>query len=245
MPNPLRGKWLLPTLVIIALTSLFILLGFWQLQRLGQRRAANARIVARMEQPILTLDGSRLDPGEIELRRATVTGQYDPANEIVLRNRTYNEIPGVHVLTPLRIAGSDAAILVDRGWIPYEQAAPGARAAFAPPEGPITVHGVLRKTQERRGSLMPVDAAPAGGGRLDAWHRVDIPLIQAQTAYPLLPLFLEEVGASPAVAASGFPRPDPDIALDEGPHLAYAIQWFAFALIAAGGYFILYRSRVA
>jgi surfeit locus 1 family protein len=193
--------------------------------------------------PGVTLDGGALNPGEMELRRATVTGEFDSANEVVLRNRTYNEIPGVHVLTPLRIAGSDAAILVDRGWIPYEQATPGARAAFAPAEGPVTVQGVLRKTQERRGSLMPVDAAPAGGGRLDAWHRVEIPLIQAQTPYPLLPLFLEEERASPAVAASGFPRPDPDIALDEGPHLFYALQWFAFAVIAAGGYFILYRSR--
>jgi surfeit locus 1 family protein len=245
MPNFLRGRWLPLTILITLLTALFILLGFWQLQRLGQRRAANVRIVARMKQPALILDGSALDADAADLRRAEVQGVYDPENEIVLRNRTYNELPGVHVITPLRIAGSDTAILVDRGWIPYEQAAPEQRAVFAPPAGQVTVQGVLRRAQERRNSFTPVDVTPPDGGPLDAWHRVDIPRIQDQTDDPLLPLYLEEERSSPAVAASGFPRPDPDIALDEGPHLFYALQWFAFAIIAAGGFFILYRSRAA
>ncbi len=127
-PSPLRGRWLWLTLAVIALDLLFLRLGVWQLQRLSERRVANARIVARTEQPALSLTDAPLDPAEADLRRAVVAGIYDPAHEIVLRNRTYNELPGVHVLTPLRIAGSDAAVLVDRGWIPYETLLPtGAR----------------------------------------------------------------------------------------------------------------------
>jgi surfeit locus 1 family protein len=245
MHNPFHRKWLPLTLAIIALTILFVLLGIWQLQRLGQRRETNALIVARMEQPLLTVDGSALGATEVDLRRAAVTGRYDPTHEIILRNRTYNEMPGVHVLTPLRIAGSDAAILVDRGWIPYDQSTPEKRAAYAAPIGEVGVQGILRRTQERRSALTPRDAAPPGGGRLDAWHRVDIARIQQQLPYSLLPVYLELEPDVAAEAAFTLPRPDPDVDLDEGPHLVYAIQWFAFALIAAGGYFILYRSRAA
>jgi surfeit locus 1 family protein len=46
-----------------------------------------------------------------------------------------------------------------------------------------------------------------------------------------------------STTAFSLPRPDPDIALDEGPHLFYAIQWFAFALIAGLGYVALYHAR--
>ena len=78
--------------------------------------------------------------------------------------------------------------------------------------------------------------------RLDAWYRVDIPRIQEQVPYPLLPVFLEEEPAA-GEPARRFPRPDPDIELSEGPHLGYAIQWFAFAGILLGGYTLLFRQR--
>jgi surfeit locus 1 family protein len=100
---------------VILLTLLFLALGCWQLNRLAQRRAANALLLARINLPPLSIDGSALDPEADNLRRAVVHGVFDHTEEMVLRNRTYNELPGVHVLTPLRIAGSEAAILVDRG----------------------------------------------------------------------------------------------------------------------------------
>jgi len=239
MPKFLRGRWLPLTLAIIALTIIFILLGVWQLQRLGQRKAANANLIARMEQAPLTLDGSAVDVETVDLRRATVTGTFDIGNEVVLRNRSYNDSAGVHILTPLRITGSDAAILVDRGWIPYD-AAPEL-PAFAPPPGEVQVQGILRRGQTRTSSLAPVDPAPPAGGRLDAWHRADLARIQEQMPYPLLPVFMEAERAPDA--AFSLPRPDPDIALDEGPHLGYAIQWFAFAFIAGFGYVFFYHAR--
>jgi len=241
MHNPLRGRWLPLTLAIVGLVALFVRLGFWQLDRLGQRREANAFLIARLEQPPLTLTGGPLDPATADLRRAVVQGEFDPDHEIVLRNQSYTELPGVHILTPLRIAGSDAAILVDRGWIPYDQSP--KLAQFAPPAGEVQVGGILRRSRERTHPLTPADVPPAGGGPLEAWHRVDIPRIQGQTPYPLLPVYLEEERAADAIF--NLPRPDPDIALDEGPHLAYAIQWFAFAIIVAVGYVFFYRSRRA
>jgi surfeit locus 1 family protein len=48
------------------------------------------------------------------------------------------------------------------------------------------------------------------------------------------------------LAAHGLPRRWPRPALDNGPHLSYAIQWFSFALIAlVGTAVLLRRSRAA
>ena len=242
-PSPFRGRWLLATIGVALLCALFLTLGFWQLQRLEQKRAANVLILARMQEPPLTLSGQALDPEQANLRRATARGTYDYSQEIVLRNRTLNEIPGVHVLVPLRIAGSDAAVLVDRGWIPYEMADPAQRAEFRDAVGEVEVSGILQQSQKRPGSIAPADP-PLGPDRprLDAWHRVDIPRIQEQIPYPLLPLYLEEDQA-PGEPVRRFPRAEPELALSEGGHLGYAVQWFAFAGILLGGYVLFFRQR--
>jgi surfeit locus 1 family protein len=245
-PSPFRGRWLPVTIGVILLTLLFLTLGFWQLNRLAQRRAANALLLARISLPPLVIEGATLDPEADSLRRAVVHGVFDQAQEILLRNRTYNELPGVHVLTPLRIAGSEAAILVDRGWIPYEVSGPGHRAVFSGPEGQVEVQGILGRSQTRSSNFSPADP-PLGPARLrlDAWHRVDLSRIQEQIPYPLLPLYLEQEGppAPTGEAAARFPRPAPEVELSEGSHLFYAIQWFAFAGILAGGYGFFLRSK--
>ncbi len=240
-----RGRWLIATLAVLALCALFLRLSGWQLRRLEDRRAANALLLARMEQPALMLDGRALDPETADLRRAVVRGTFDYSQEIVLRNRTYNELPGVHVIVPLRITGAaaGAAILVDRGWIPYELAGPEQRVQFQDAAGQVEVRGLLRRSQSRRSSASPADPPlEAGQSRLDAWHRVDIPRIQEQIPYPLAAVFLEE---EPAAAGSSrrFPRPVPQVELSEGSHLFYAIQWASFAAILLVGYVVLWLQR--
>jgi surfeit locus 1 family protein len=242
-PSPFRGRWLWATIGVALLFVAFLGLGFWQLDRLGQKRAANAHILARLQEPPLALDGSPIDPDLADLRRAAVEGSYDFGQEIVLRNRTHDDLPGVHVIVPLRIAGSDAAVLVDRGWIPYEMSNAEQRKVFQDATGAVEVRGILRRSQSRRSTLSPADP-PLGPERprLDAWYRVEVPRIQEQVPYRLLPVFLEEENAAGAPVRR-FPRPDPDIQLSEGPHLGYAIQWFAFAGILLGGYTLLFRQR--
>lgn len=242
-PSPFRGRWLPATIAVVLAVTAMLALGVWQLKRLEQRRAANALILARLNEPILRLDGSPLDPAAVNLRRAVVRGIYDYEQEIVLRNRTYGEMPGVHLLVPLRISGSNAAVLIDRGWIPFELSGPEQRPTFHNAVGEVEVQGVLRLSQARRSRLAPADP-PLGPDRprLDAWFWVDLPRIQEQTPYALLPVFLEEetpAGATPR----WLPRPDPDIRLDEGSHLLYAVQWAAFAGILLAGYAFLFHVR--
>ncbi|HET9220993.1 MAG TPA: SURF1 family protein [Roseiflexaceae bacterium] len=225
-----RRLWL--TLLVLAGALICCRLGIWQLDRLAQRRAQNALINERMAQPAIALDGAQADPATLDYQRVEARGVYDPTQEIVLRNRALNGSPGVHVLTPLRLNGGDTAVLVDRGWLPLELAQPAARLAYAEPPGPVVVQGVARRSQSASGG--PQDPPlPAGESRRDAWFRVDIPEIEQQVGYRLLPVFIEQ---QPAPGDPGLPRRVATGDLGEGSHLSYTVQWFSFAIILVMGY---------
>ena len=225
------GRRLWMTVLVLVGVAVLCRLGVWQLDRLAQRRAINARIDMRMVEPATPLTGEPLDPEAMEYRRVKVQGVYDSTQEIVLRNRSLEGAPGVHVLTPLRIAGSDMAVLIDRGWLPLDQAPLEARRAFGE-AGDVVVEGIARLSQENAGGPQDPPLGP-DRARLDAWFRVDIPRIQEQIGYRLLPLFVEQ---QPAPGDPPLPRRVLTTDLGEGPHLSYSVQWFSFAIILLAGY---------
>ncbi len=217
-------------IVFAVLVGLLCLrLGLWQLDRLGSRRLANAEIRARQEMPPLDLNQEPLDTVSSVYRSAVVRGWFDTEQQLVLQNRSLNGEPGVHLVSPLKIDGQVGAILVDLGWLPLEQAQPAELGAY-PREAPATVTGILLPSQlEPRWDFM-ADRIPAEGqAPLAAWRVLNIPGMQRQTPYPLLPLYL---AATEPTGGADVPRPDVVLDLSEGPHLGYALQWFAFCAIA-------------
>ena len=59
-----------------------------------------------------------LDAKNLRDRRAVATGRYESDGEILLRGRSHEGRPGVHLVTPLRTAGDGALVLVNRGFVP-------------------------------------------------------------------------------------------------------------------------------
>jgi surfeit locus 1 family protein len=218
-----------------------VALGIWQLGRLQERRSRNAAIAARLAEPAVWVEPALFvgDLAQLDYRPGQARGTFDPVQEIVWRNQARNGAPGVHVITPLRLAEGDAAVLVDRGWIPYTQAEPAARGVYLAPDGVMTISGVLRLPNRRTADFLPVDP-PLGPDRprVDAWFWLDVAQIQAQVPYPLLPLILVQTDRP---AAEQLPVPNFVLDLSDGPHLAYAIQWFAFAAIAGFGPLLYWR----
>ena len=223
-------------MVVVALAILFISLGFWQLRRLDERQLENTVGESRFEdEPVdlgLLLDASGEEQDTLEFRRATATGEFQPDDEVLIRSQVHQGVAGFHVITPLLGEGG-TAVLVNRGWVPLDADQVPVTAA-PPPEGTVTVTGWVRPTQAR-GALGPSDPEE---GRLVTMSRVDIDRIQQQVPYELEPVYLSLLddleGDLPVVA-------QPPSFADEGPHLAYAIQWFSFALIGLVGYFFLIR----
>jgi surfeit locus 1 family protein len=238
--------WWKTTLLVIAAAGVMIRLGIWQLDRLEQRRVFNARVQAQIEQPALELQGAALDEDleGMEYRQVIVTGDYDPGEEVVLRNQAWENQIGVRLLTPLRIAGTNQAVLVDRGWIPLEVYNSGDWSQFAEP-GVVEVKGVIRASQTRPEIGWRRDVLPGPGDPpLQAWYMANIPGIAAQSSYDLLPVYIQQ---APDPAWTSMPyRSQPQLELTEGPHLGYAIQWFLFAAILGFGYpFYVRREETA
>jgi surfeit locus 1 family protein len=231
------GRGLLTTLVVLAGVVFLCRLGLWQLDRHRQRAELNARIEAQMALPAVPLDAAA-PPEALDYRRVTVEGVFDPAQEVLLRNRSYNGATGYHVLTPLRLAGGDA-VLVDRGWVPLSASDPAERTRYSPPSGAVRIEGIARASQS--GSGGPQDPPlTVERPRLDAWFRVDTERIAHQTGYPLLPVFVQQQPAAEPAPAPPIPVAVESLGL--GSHLGYAIQWFSFALILVGTYLaVVYR----
>ncbi|MGD2061528.1 MAG: SURF1 family protein [Acidimicrobiia bacterium] len=231
-----QPKWLIAAVVVVAFAALFIRLGFWQLDRLQQRRAENQIAEMRLgadPQPLDTLlDEAGDDLESLEYRRVVVTGTFEPAEEILIRSQVELGQAGFHVVTPLVDDGT--GVLVNRGWVPLALDQPPVEDA-APPSGVVEVDGWIHLTQTRP-TLGPEDPP----GDIDVFNRVDIARIDEQVPATLAPVYvvaLEQGDSELPVVV------DPPDFTDEGPHLAYAIQWFGFAAVGLIGFYFLLRRK--
>lgn len=242
----LSPKWIIRHVLVAALVATMVSLGFWQLRRLDEKRDHKAVVEARQElaiAPVLDVVPAAAAPDSSEVeavlyRSVEATGTYDGAASVIVPNRTYSSAPGAWVLTPLDLDGG-GTLIVNRGFIGFDR--DGELVAPAPPAGTVTVDGLLFPNQERErfGAGGPSDE------RLAEMPRVDLPRYATRLGRDVLPAYIQLVSSEPAElpAAAGAAElvalapPEPD----EGPHLSYAVQWFLFTAIAAGGYALLLR----
>ena len=228
----LTPRWLVAHVVAIGAAVVCALLGLWQLDRLEQRRASNDRILDRGARPVVPLpdllEPGAGDPDELTFRRVRVRGVYDPEAEVVLVGRSLEGQPGNHLLTPL-VTGEGWAVIVERGWVPYD--VPPVDAT-APPEGEVEVEGVVLPS-EGPGDLID------GGARI---QRVDLATLGADAPYPVQPVYVRLAEQRPP--GGGLPVTIPPPETEEGPHLAYAVQWFLFGATALAVYGALLRKEV-
>jgi surfeit locus 1 family protein len=228
------SRTLIFTLFALAVSLGCTRLGFWQLERLRERRQTNALVLARLGEPPVTLENLPRN-SSVRFRRVTTSGTYDFGNEFVVTTRTRNGAPGVHIVTPLRRAGTDTAVLVNRGWaytpdgmrvdlgVFHEDSnaiIDGFVEEFSAAEGPVSTPSVER-----------------------AVRRLDRDSIAARLPYPIANVVLvqqKDSGEFVAVDRGTPVRVEPP-RLDEGPHRAYAIQWFGFALVGIAGSAVVLR----
>ena len=233
-----KPKWIAGHLLAVTVVVLFVNLGLWQLDRHHWRAGLNAAITEGLRSETVPFD--RLVPGRRDYRRTVVSGRYLPQREVLLTPRNERG-PGHHVLTPLRL-GDGRVLVVDRGWVPFALDEPPVAEA-APPDGEITVEGVLlpathvdpKAVRDGQGRVLRVAAvAPAVVAGVAAGA--------AAVEEVVADVFLLQ--REPQPPPDRLPVPGPLPALEAGPHLSYAGQWFLFALITAAGYPLLLRRAV-
>lgn len=216
-----RG-WARTLLGVLALSAVFLLLGRWQWHRYQAASTRSDRIGTHYSHApvpltqILPTTSDALAAG-LEWRAVAVSGSYQPARTVLVRNRPLDGVYGYEVLVPLRL-DDGTVLVVDRGWIPNGRTGARPDTVPAPPTGTVRVVARLRPGEP------PVGRTPPPGQAL----RIDLDRISAGLGAPSFRAYGVLASETPAPADAPTPLPRPSVSL--GPHLSYAVQWVGFAV---------------
>lgn len=221
MPTPLHPsslKKILPTLAAALVVAVTARLGFWQLDRAQQRDALQAKMLATQSSAPVVLGPEKIDATPLDLHPAQAQGEWIPGRMLLLDNQIYQGQVGFQVLMPLRLAGGEMHILVDRGWIRGT-----ADRSQLPPvitaEGMQTVTGLIRQSTPRVGSV----GKDARNGVV--WSEITPAAFAAWSGLSMQPLVLYQTSVAQDGLVRDWPYPGGGAERNRG----YALQWFAFA----------------
>lgn len=224
-----RPFWLFSHVFAASVVTLFVVLGLWQLARLGERQELNEVIGARSSAAIELTAGADLGggPDQLDYQAIRATVRIVDPDFVRVGNRSQGGAAGEHVVAIAELADG-TPIAVNRGFVPAN-----AEVPLEPlPTGPVEIDGWLRATVTRgnfgatdlgTGTVLPRLDTERVGFRLGA----ELPALWIQLAPPA------------EWALGAFPDPIALPAIDEGPHRSYAIQWFTFATLGVGFYLAL------
>jgi cytochrome oxidase assembly protein ShyY1 len=223
-------RWVRGLVLALLIALVCCVLGRWQWHRRQERLAANAPLTQNYHRDPVELGevlpaGAALDAGRA-WTPVRVSGTYDSAATVLVRNRPRDETTGYDVLVPL-VLPDGTALVVDRGWVPAGGSSERPDAVPPAPGGEVTVVARLRPWEAAKRGTVPAGqvasiAGDAVAGAVEASSPAPGPALRGGYAV------LAAEDPSPADAPAAAVEPE----VDEGPHLAYTVQWFGFALTA-------------
>lgn len=208
------------SILTVVTFSFFIGLGNWQLQRAEEKKsllATNASL-AKKEPQWLTSD-SRL-PKQYE--RVKVKGHF-LSTVFLLDNQHHNHQFGYDVLSPLFLSNG-SVILVDRGWIPGDS----TRRIFPKieiPEQLVELQGSVYFPSDKQWILGP--SVEKKGKKLMVIERIETKMLSHILQKKLYPFIIR----LQKTESYGFFRDWPIVSMPPQRHQAYALQWFAMAIV--------------
>ena len=213
--------------------ALLVSLGLWQVERLQWKHDLIARISeqsASEPHALADIEARQRAGEDVEFLRAAATGRFLHDNELFVFATVAGEM-GWKLVTPLQTLDGKA-VLVDRGFIPYELKAPGSRPDSRP-AGIVSVSGAVRPYSSARAAFAPDNDVVA-----NVWHWWDLPAMAEAAGVERVPFILQ---AEPHPVDPAWPQAfTPDPALIPNRHLGYALTWFGLAavlLVVNGLYF--------
>lgn len=219
-----RPTWL-PTLATLLLLPVFVSLGLWQLHRADEKIALMNQREGRQSQPALR--GAEAFTSEAgRYRRVELAGEFDAAHQFLLDNQVFNQQAGYLVLTPLRIAGTQEAVLVNRGWVPV-----GADRRHLPEvalnQTKVQVNGLIDHYPGVGFKLKGAEIPSPGWPSVVQW--LDAGRLSERLGYRLLPYQVLLAPDEPG----GYARDWKQASLNPEKNQGYALQWFSFASVLA------------
>jgi surfeit locus 1 family protein len=232
---------LIPTISVIVLFPALIYLGFWQLDRAGQKMALYVQYLKnqKLEPAVLNdMSPDDLSLEQIKWRHVLVNGRYDFAMHYLLDNQVVNGKAGYVVYTPFRIGQGEIFVLVNRGWAPAGTNR-GQPPSFQTPEDIISLEGVIKEVPNT-GILLSDDIYEYLENGVVRVQKIDLDDISRRSMKTFLP-FILRLNYSPD---SGFVRRWLEPGSDRKKNLGYAYQWFLLSAVLLGIYIIVNLKRV-
>ena len=225
MPYTFKPTFFLSVFCLI-LFGVFLSLGIWQVNRVGEKQLQQQVIDKRIKQPA-TLLNQTPTPTIQPYTKATVSGKYRATEQFLLDNIIQAGKPGFYVITPFEIAGTEDTILVNRGWIAQKRT-----------RLDLPVITTELGNQILQGTLSTPRSKPVVLGNIDTpisdtpplWYYMDTEHFEKTVGYSILPLVLRLAPTPKATPGSSLIRQWPKFEAKTGMHIGYAIQWFVFAL---------------
>lgn len=214
--------------VVVTAATMFTMavtasLGFWQLDRARQKIALQTQIDQRAKLPAWQVANLLEvgDPLRGVHRPVQLRGTWVNEASVFLDNRQMAARNGFILVTPLKLPGSEHAVLVQRGWVPRDFTDRSRVPAIDTPPGEVQVEGRLAPPP---GKLYELGEAGTGAIR----QNIDLGTFAQETGLNLLAVSVQQTGASP----EGLLREWPRAAVGVDKHHGYAFQWFGLCALA-------------
>ena len=196
-------------------------LGFWQLDRADQKRTIEASI-QKANTGVVELIVNQNELLSKEYYEVRLQGSYISDKQFIYDNQIVDQVSGYYVLTPFVLTGQSNAVLVNRGFIPWN----GSRDKLAD----IDVDSASREIKVqvsnpiKRIELKTSDISNQFPVLIQA---IDFDVIEeiASTS------FVDIVGLLDSSSADGFVRKWEPYTGSIEKHIGYAIQWFLMAFV--------------
>ena len=226
--SPIRNLGL--TVLAASLLLLCFMAGQWQWERGMDRREENREIERNFDLPVTDFATVPFQSErDLLWREFSIDGAFIPEHEILMRNRYHDEQYGYGVATLFQL-DDGRKVWIDRGWVRA-----GASATTPPEVVPVPTDRVRLQVRYRsdaldakiKGSFF---ATGDGDSELRKWN--EEAAIESESFYFDL------------IAGDFVPEvPTALPALSDGPHLAYAVQWWFFGLLVIFGRILIAREE--
>ena len=214
-------RFLVPSILILATMAFLVSLGFWQLDRADQKRTIEASI-QKANTGVVELIINQNELLNKEYYEVRLQGSYISDKQFIYDNQIVDQASGYYVLTPFVLTGQSNAIMINRGFIPWN----GRRDQL----DDIAVDSTYREIKIqvsrpiKRIELKTSDISNQFPVLIQA---IDFDVIEEISSTS----FVDVIGLLDPSSDDGFVRKWEPYTGSIEKHIGYAIQWFLMALV--------------
>ncbi len=236
-----RARTILSGILVLAVFTVLVMLGTWQLHRLSWKEGLLADIENRRHQPAVSVEevmAMARAGTDVDYRAMSATGVllHDKERRFLA---THEGVAGFYIYTPLLLADG-RYLFVNRGFVPDDRKKPETRMSGQ-------LQGTQRITGLARAKLLekPSRLVPDNDTAKNVFYWKDLDAMASSvglSAEKVLPFFLD---AGPEPVPGGLPIGGVTQIDLPNSHLQYALTWYGLAAtLAVISLVVMFRKKV-